>query len=165
MINQVITSFCNWLSNTQLSAWEGGQDWLIPVSQSVHIICVSLLVGTIGRLDLRLLGVFGTNQAVSEMTRRYVPWMWRLLLVLLFTGILQTIAEPTRELMNPSFRWKMFLLAVVLLSTWWLVEQLKTKSVQWDSLPVSGASRLVGGVSIFCWVVIVLLGRWIAYTQ
>lgn len=165
MINEVIQNFSNWISTTPLSAWEGSQDWLIPNSQAIHIICVSLLVGTVGRLDLRLLGWFGKDQPVSQMTRRYVPWMIVLLCILAFTGALQTIAEPTRELMNPSFRWKMLLLLVVIGSTWWLTAQLKANAARWDALPVSGASKLVGGVSILCWLAIVLLGRWIAYTQ
>ena len=59
----------------------------------------------------------------------------------------------------------MLLLAIVLSSTVWMARQLKTHAAQWDRLPVSTASRVVGGVSILCWVSIVLLGRWIAYTQ
>ena len=165
MINEAIQSFSTWISTTPLSAWEGTQSWLIPNSQAIHIISVSLLVGTIGRLDLRLLGWMGLDQTVSEMSRRYAPWMWGLLAILFCTGLVQTIAEPTRELMNPSFRYKMLLLAIVLGSTVWMMQQLRTKAVAWDALPVSAASRLVGGVSIACWVTIVLLGRWIAYTQ
>ncbi len=164
-MNDLIKEFGNWLATTPLSAWEGGQNWLIPNSQAIHIVCVGMLFAAVGRLDLRLLGVFGLNQPVSQMVKRYVPWMWGMLLVLLTTGIVQTVAEPARELMNPSFRYKMLLLVIVLGTTLWLIQQLKTRAAEWDKLPVSGTSKLVGGVSIACWVVMIFLGRWIAYTQ
>lgn len=138
---------------------------MIPVSQSIHIIAISLLAGTMLRMDARLVGIFGRNQSVADMANRFVPWTWRLLLVALCTGIVQTVAEPTRQLMNPSFRWKMFLLITVLTLTAISVRQIRKGAKGWDHLPTSIAPKLVGVVSICCWVSIILFGRWIAYTQ
>jgi hypothetical protein len=165
MFDTDVQTFCNWLSNTPVSVWIQTTNWIIPWSQSVHIIAISLLAGVMLRMDARLLGVFGRNQTVAEMADRYMPWLWRLLVVALCTGIIQTVAEPTRQLMNPSFRWKMFLLALVLTLTILFVRQVRKNVDGWDRLPTSYGAKLVATVSICCWISIILLGRWIAYTQ
>jgi hypothetical protein len=91
--------------------------------------------------------------------------VWRLLLVALATGTLQTVAEPTRQIMNPSFRWKMFLLLLVLSLTALTVTKVRKNAPGWDNLPNNITPKIVGAVSICCWVAIILFGRWIAYTQ
>jgi len=161
----MIQEFCTWLSNTPVSIWIQTANWVIPTSQSIHIIAISLLAAVMLRMDARLLGAFGRNQSVAEMADRYVPWTWRLLLIALATGIVQTVAEPTRQLMNPSFRWKMFLLVVVLALTALFVQQVRKNAVGWDRLPTSFGAKIIAVVSICCWISIILLGRWIAYTQ
>ena len=161
----MIQEFCTWLSNTPVSIWIQTANWVIPTSQSIHIIAISLLAAVMLRMDARLLGAFGRNQSVAEMADRYVPWTWRLLLIALATGIVQTVAEPTRQLMNPSFRWKMFLLVVVLALTALFVQQVRKNAVGWDRLPTSFGATIIAVVSICCWISIILLGRWIAYTQ
>lgn len=161
----MIQEFCNWLSNTPMAVWLDGTSWVIPTSQSIHIVAISLLAAVMLRMDARLLGVFGRNQSVAEMADRYIPWTWRLLLVALATGTIQTVAEPTRQLMNPSFRWKMFLLVVVLSLTALFVHQVRKQAPGWDRLPTSFGAKAIAVVSICCWISIILLGRWIAYTQ
>jgi len=165
MLDTDVQNFCNWLGNTPVSVWIQTANWVIPWSQSIHIMAISLLAGVMLRMDARLLGVFGRNQSVAEMADRYMPWLWRLLLVALCTGIIQTVAEPTRQLMNPSFRWKMFLLVIVLTLTMLFVRQVRKNAIGWDNLPTSYGAKLIALVSIGCWISIILLGRWIAYTQ
>lgn len=164
-INDQIQNFCNWLSNTPVSVWIQSTSWVIPWSQSFHIMSISLVAAMMLRMDARLLGIFGRKQSVAEMADRFIPWIWRLLCVALATGILQTVAEPTRQLMNPSFRYKMLLLAIVLILTFVFVHQARKSPRGWDQLPTNIGAKLIGFVSICCWISIILLGRWIAYTQ
>jgi uncharacterized membrane protein len=167
MINEAIQNFCNWLSMTPMSVWIQSQpnSWPIAMSQSVHIIAISLVAAGMLRMDARLIGFFGRGQSFNDMADRYTPWTWKLLLVALATGILQTVAEPTRQLMNPSFRMKMLLLAIVLSLTYFAVRQARKQAPGWDALPTNITAKLVGMISICCWVAIILYGRWIAYTQ
>ena len=68
-------------------------------------------------VDLRLLGMAGGRQTISAMTRRYFPWVWFALAVLLLTGLTLVVGEPHRELLNAVFVAKMALLAVAIVLT------------------------------------------------
>jgi len=45
------------------------------------------------------------------------------------------------------------------------VRQVRKNAIGWDNLPTSYGAKLIALVSIGCWISIILLGRWIAYTQ
>jgi len=48
--------------------------WLFPVIQSVHLVGIALLVGTVVLVDLRLLGYVLGRYTVSEVSRRFERW-------------------------------------------------------------------------------------------
>lgn len=157
----MIQSFCDWLSNTPVSLKIQTILWIIPAVQTVHILSVSFVMASMAMLDLRLMGVAGKRQPISRMIERFVPWVWRVLLILATTGAILIVGEPGRELLNPVFRAKMAMLATVLVIT--LIVQLRAKrdASFWETRRI--ASAAVGLVSLLLWVGIVTAGRWIAY--
>src|SRR5260370_25889505 len=106
-------SFADWLSNTPLSKTLQDQSWVVPTSQSIHILAVSVVFGSACMINLRLLGVGSSGRNVSQLSNTLVPWMWRGLVVLLFTGLIQTITEPVRQFVTPMFWAKMVMISVV----------------------------------------------------
>ncbi len=157
----MIQSFCDWLSSTALSLTIQTVRWIIPAVQTVHILCVSIVMSSMAMLDLRLLGVAGTNQAVSRMVSRFVPWVWGALPVLLTTGIILIIGEPSRELLNPYFRAKMAMLATVTVMTLFVQRKNAKDAGYWEAR--RAAAALIGLASLLLWVGILSAGRWIAY--
>jgi hypothetical protein len=156
----VLPNFCNWLSNTPVSQKIQTVLWIIPAVQTVHILCVSIVISTMAMLDLRLVGLTGRAMSVSRAVSRWVPWAWGTLPIMLLTGCILIIGEPTRELMNPYFRAKMVMLAVVVAIT--VVVYLRNKDASyWETRRI--AAKLAGLVSLLLWVGIVTAGRWIAY--
>src|SRR4051812_32105211 len=105
----MLTEFTEWLNGTKLSLAFKTTSWLIPVSQSVHILCVAVVMSAVLLTGLRLLGVSARHYPVSAFRGRFLPWVWGAYAVLLFTGALQIIAEPGRALPNPFFQVKMAL--------------------------------------------------------
>jgi len=111
-------------------------------------------------LDLRLLGLTGRKQPIARAVSRWVPWVFWTLPIMLLTGIVLIIGEPTRELMNPYFRTKMAMLLVVFVIT--LVVYMKNKDAEyWNQRAI--AAKFAGSVSLLLWVGIITAGRWIAY--
>lgn len=157
----MVQAFCDWLSNTPVSLKIQTVLWIIPAVQTVHILSVSIVMASMAMLDLRLMGVAGKRQPISRMVDRFVPWVWRVLLILLATGVILTIGEPERELLNWAFRTKMAMVATVSLIT--LAVQLMNRrdDTFWENRRI--ASATVGVVSLLLWVGIVTAGRWIAY--
>jgi Family of unknown function (DUF6644) len=157
----VLPNFCNWLSNTPLSVKIQNVLWIIPAVQTVHILCVAIVISTMAMLDFRLVGISGRSQPVSRAVNRWVPWVWWTLPVMLLTGCILIIGEPTRELMNPYFRTKMAMLAVVVTITAVVYVRNKKNEAYWESRTI--AAKLAGAFSLLLWVGIITAGRWIAY--
>lgn len=156
----VLQHFCDWLSNTPLSVKIQTVLWIIPAVQTVHILCVAIVMSTMAMLDFRLIGLAGTRQPVSGAVRRWVPWVWGTLPVMLLTGCILIIGEPTRELMNPYFRTKMAMLAIVVVITAF-VQLRNRREAYWESRAL--AAKFAGAFSLLLWVSILTAGRWIAY--
>ena len=112
-MEHAIASFCDWLGNTPISMVIQSVAWIIPMVQSVHIMAVTIVVGSVLMVDMKLLGVVGRGSPISAATRRYLPWIWAALVVLLLTGSILTMAEPRRELINNVFRLKMALIVLM----------------------------------------------------
>ena len=163
----MLQELSDWLSHTQLNAIFSDttrmETWLIiPVSQSLHVLGIGIVMIAVGMLNLQLLGLRVTNRSFAELSARWMPWIWIGLALLLVTGVVQTIAEPTREIMNYTFRIKMIMLAIVLGITVMYRRQVKKDANYWSgdrrTLAVSLAS-----LSLVLWLGIVAAGRLVAY--
>jgi len=157
----MIESFCGWLSNTSVSLTIQTVMWIIPAVQTLHILCVAIVMSSMAMLDLRLIGVVGCRWSISQTVSRFVPWVWAVLPVLLTSGIILIIGEPSRELLNPYFRAKMAMLATVVVITFVIQRQNKKNVHYWEGRRAFAAGT--GLASLLLWVGIVTAGRWIAY--
>src|SRR5579863_4330242 len=86
--------------------------WVIPTVQSIHIVGIAVVMGSVFMIDLRILGWAGMDQTLRQTTSRFGPWLTGSLCLLLVTGVLMVIGEPVRELVTFSFWLKMCLVAV-----------------------------------------------------
>jgi hypothetical protein len=158
--------FCDWLSLTPISTVFQTVEWIIPATQSVHILAIAIVMSSVVMVDLRLLGVAGKSQSISALTQRFIPWVWWSLAILLFSGAILIVAEPRRDLLNPVFQIKMALLAAAILVTAVFQEVVRRNMGFWDQ----SAGRRTGAlatalVSLSVWIAIVGCGRWIAYIE
>lgn len=152
------------ISNTSLSQWFQNQLWVIPTSQSIHIVCVSIVFGCAVMISLRLLGI-GKGRSISQLVDTLVPWMYRALVVLLLTGSVQTIAEPLRQFVTPAFWWKMVMIVCVLTLTIVFARAVRHNAARWDQAAMRPLSaRVFALVSLGLWVGIIFCGRFIGYT-
>jgi len=157
----VIKQFCEWLGATALSQHIQDAFWVIPSTQIVHIVSIAIVMTSMAMLDLRLVGIAGRRQSLTQMAGRYLPWVWVALIVLLCSGTILIIGEPERELQSTMFWLKMSLLAAVLVLTGIFQLVLYRSSDFWDRNRFAGV--LLGSVSLAMWIGIVAAGRWIAY--
>ncbi len=101
---------------------------------------------------------------MTETVRRFMPWIWWSLLVLLLTGIGMTIGEPVRELTNPIFWSKMIMIVVATAISLGFQYSVQRNVALWE-LTHNGRVfiRIGAGAVIALWCLIMLAGRWIAY--
>ena len=161
-----LDGFCNWLGATSTSQTLQTVGWIIPAVQTVHILAVAAVVSSALILDLRLLGLRGIDQPLAAVARRFLPFIWWPLPVLLVSGALLITAEPARSLENPVFILKMGLLLAAASVTLACQLPLRRNPGFWDlSVARKRTVRLIAVASMPLWVAVIFAGRWIAYVQ
>lgn len=137
-----------------------------PIIQTVHILGIAVVMGTVVMLDLRILGLAVPSQKISEMTGRVMPWLWWALASNFVSGAFFLFARPNRYFNNPIFGWKLsFLIPAILLT---LMFHLMSK--QQDDFWESTSKRLwtargIALLSLGLWIMVAMAGRWIAYAE
>ncbi|MDP9091279.1 MAG: hypothetical protein M3O26_21400 [Pseudomonadota bacterium] len=160
----MLEKFCDWLSRTSVSVAFQSANWFVPLVQTVHIMAIGILLTAVYVLSFRLVGLTRGAQPLAALGARSTPWVWAALCVLLLTGVLLTITEPARELLNWAFRVKMLLVAALAIILMLLQLSLRRNPQYWSSSPARRRSaRAVGILCIIVGASIVTAGRWIAY--
>jgi magnesium-transporting ATPase (P-type) len=160
----VVQEFCDWLSKTDVSVAFQSANWFVPTVQTVHIISIAILLTSVYVVSFRLIGLTRGGQPLAILIAKSTPWVWITLCVLLGTGILLTITEPARELLNWVFRVKM-LMVIVLAGILLVVQMRMRRSPEyWTESPTRRfAARAIGIAAVIIGAGIVTAGRWIAY--
>ena len=160
----MIQEFCDWLSATNLSVAFQSANWFVPTVQTVHIISIAILLTSVYVMSFRLIGVTRGGQSLAIVVAKSTPWVWTTLGVLLGTGILLTITEPARELLNWVFRAKMLMVAALAAILWVVQIRLRQSPEYWTQSPGRRlAARAIGIGAVLIGAGIVTAGRWIAY--
>ena len=157
--------FALWLSTTPPSLFiQEHYNWAIPTIQSIHIVGIGLVMGSVLMIDLRILGWAWADQTLRQTAGRFGPWLTASLWLLLATGILMVIGEPVRELVTFSFWLKMSLVAVGAVVALVFQRTLRTNEQQWEESLVHRRSiKILAVLTFLIWAFIVVLGRLIAY--
>ena len=158
-------SFAVWLSTTPPSIFiQEHNAWAIPAIQSIHIVGIGLVMGSVLMIDLRILGRAWTDQTLRQTTSRFGPWLTGSLWLMLATGILMVIGEPVRELITFSFWLKMALVALGALVATIFQRTLRRHEQQWEDAIVHRRSiKALAVFTFLIWVCVIVLGRLIAY--
>lgn len=161
---QAIGSFCDWLAAAAISQVIQNIAWIIPAVQSLHIVSVTIVVGSVIMIDMKLLGIFGAGTTVSDQLDRYTPWIWSALVVLFCTGLVLICGEPRRELLNVIFMTKMALIVFNVIATIIFQKVVHRQVLAWGDTPSNPMlARGFAVASLIVWIAIIVCGRWIAY--
>jgi hypothetical protein len=155
-----------WIAKTDLSLTLQTHLWIVPTSQSIHILGVSVLFTCALVINSRILGMGSTGRSVPQLVDALVPLMWAALAALIFTGAAQTIAEPVRQFIAPLFWAKMTMIIIVVVTTRLYVARVRAHAGEWRAgSPPSSGGRAFAVASSLLWVAIIVCGRFIGYTS
>jgi len=153
------------LENSALGQYIAASSWAFPTIETVHVIAIVTVLGSIVVVDLRLLGLASTESKVTELSHDTLPWTWGSFVIAAITGLLLFISKATTYIVNPYFLAKMVMIAaaglnmvVFHLLTWRSIDS-------WDRRPqVPLAAKIAGGTSIGFWIIVVFVARAIGFT-
>jgi hypothetical protein len=152
------------LSDSTFSLWLQDHFFAIPAFQTLHILAIAVLFSSSLLMGLRVLGVSGRDQNLEAAYRRYRPWIWSSLAVIILSGIILVIAEPVRNLTNPVFWTKMTFLVIGAVGTLALQSGIRNHMGTWEVSPAGHATLRSGAtVLIVVWCLVIAGGRWVAY--
>ena len=156
--------FCQWLAATPGSIALHESRYMYLIVLTVHVLTLTVFVGTALMLDLRLLGLTMTRVPASEMIARLLPWTAAGFLVMMISGALLFYAAPMLRYQNFFFRLKMVALVFAALNVWVFHNTVYRKIAEWDLDPVPPRrARVAGGLSLALWAILITLGRMIPY--
>jgi hypothetical protein len=137
---------------------------LFPVIESIHVLALTVSVGLILITDLRLIGWCFADERASRVMGPLRPWMLAGFGAMFASGGLLFWAEAANCYNSPTFRLKMFFLALAGLNAIVFESTMGRASDRWGQLRVPPRrARTAGWLSLVCWTAVIVLGRWTAY--
>ncbi|SHN80244.1 hypothetical protein SAMN05444170_4248 [Bradyrhizobium erythrophlei] len=167
MVSVEIDRALEWLQSTPFALAIAENDILFPWIESVHVLAIVLVVGTISIVDLRLLGVASLDISARRLMRDIIPYTWCAFAVAAVTGSLMFSSDATHYGHNRLFQIKlvMLVLAGLNMAAFHLFGERDIE--RWDApgatTPV--AAKAAASISLFAWIAIVSLGRGTGFTM
>jgi hypothetical protein len=153
-------AFGDAIQSSPFGAWAGGAAY--PYANLIHILGLVMLVGGIGILDLRLIGLFRRIPA-EALASALTPIAIAGLLLMIPSGLTMFAADAKSMAASATFQRKLVLIAVALANAILFRWVWSRRSADWDSAPPLGG-RLMAGASLLLWLTIAAHGRMIAYS-
>jgi hypothetical protein len=141
--------------------------WLYPSIETVHLVGIGLLFGSIAVFDLRLLG-FSRGISVKQLARHVLPWSAAAFVLIIPSGLLMFTAHATELIDSEVFVLKMLLImAGGLNAALFHTITFRTADV-WDTeemrkLPPPPSVRAFAAISLLLWISVIACGRLLAY--
>jgi hypothetical protein len=157
----MLLPFFEWCETLWLGQFVVGSAWLFPVIESVHLLGLALLGGSIFLVDFRLLGLGLKDRDVAELARDARPWMIGGLIAMVLTGVPLFLSEPIKCYYSTAFWIKMTTLPIALAFAF----TVRTRVTRAE--PVRNTARrqkMVGALSIALWFTVAAAGRWIGFS-
>lgn len=149
----IFASVTNYLGGLDQRVW-----WFFRAASTLHFVGLSLLVGSLLVMDLRVLGVIkqGSYSDVAGLARIAALG----LLINVVSGVVMLSSKPEQYWEAWPFRYKMLIMLIAVLNALWFIMIGQRKLV---SLPATASApfsvRASAALSLVAWLVVILLGR------
>jgi hypothetical protein len=136
--------------------------WLWPLCESLHFLGLSLLIGTAGFFDLRLLGFM--KSVPLRSAKRFVPWAMVGFAVNLLTGLIFFISQPQQYATNLAMWLKVLFLFMAGINAMLFETSFSDRLMALEpdaDMPLS--AKVIGAVSLISWFAVLYFGRMLPY--
>ena len=163
-----LAQFLSALENSVLGAamrGDLGWAWLFPNIETLHVLSLAVVFGSIVMVDLRLIGLTSRNSAVSKLSAEVLPYTWVAFFCAAVTGTLMFLSKAHVYFYNLQFQLKMLCMALAGLNMAIFHFGANRHIADWDqTLPPPPPARVAGTFSIMLWLAVIFFGRWVGFT-
>jgi hypothetical protein len=156
----LLQSFSMWTYNTPPAQWVRGSEWAFAILEVVHLFGLTILLGSILMLTLRVLGLTMRKHPVRQVAGELTAGTVLGLALVLFSGSLMFVSGAARYYISGPFQIKMvcFLAANIVHFTVYFKAMRSTEMEL-----TSRWTRLMSGVALLLWIAVGAAGRAIAF--
>ena len=139
--------------------------WMFPTIETIHVIALVMVVGTISIMDLRMIGVASRDVAITQVSKDTLPYTWAAFVLAAITGLLLFTSKAQDYVNNPYFKFKLVFMALAGFNMMYFHFFTYRTVEHWDRDPsVPFAVKLAGFLSLGFWLAVVFCGRLIGFT-
>jgi hypothetical protein len=156
----------DWLRGTALSVSLREIDTLFALVESLHVLAITLVFGSITIVDLRLMGLASRERSVDQISAAVLPVTWVAFGFAVLTGVLLFISNPPGYFHNDFFFRKMVLILMAGINMT-IFHVVLNPGINRDAKArrVPRSDLIVGALSMTLWVAVIACGRWIGFTM
>jgi hypothetical protein len=136
--------------------------WGWPTAESIHFLGLSLLVGTIGLFDLRLLGV-GKRIPIAAL-HGLIPWGLLGYGINVVSGAAFLMTEPNQYIYNRAFQFKLLFMAIAgFNATAFYVTVYRRATAPGAPADAPRSAKLIATISLCMWIGVIVCGRLLTF--
>ena len=154
----MLAAIAEWVAATSFADWAASSALAYPIANTVHVLALVLLLGGIGLVDLRLLGLF-RSLPLQPLYKALTPIAATGVLLLAASGSIMFAADAKALGRSDTFQLKLVLIAIALLN----VALFRWRYPNIGSRPPVGA-QVLALASLLLWTCVAIAGRMIAYS-
>ena len=159
-----IAALLKWLESTSAASAIREGLYLFPFLESIHVVGLALVFGTILVIDLRLLGLASSNRTFNRVASDILKWTWVGFAITAATGALMFITNADVYFHNIYFQVKMGLLVLSGVNMAAFEFTARKTVAEWDAAPSAPrAGRVVATISLVLWISVIFTGRLIGF--
>lgn len=161
-----LTAFAEALYQSAFSEWIRGSLKALPIIESVHVMAVATVFGTVAIVDLRLIGWLDKTRPFRQVFAETLRCTWVGFVVAVITGVLLFVPNARTYVVNTAFGLKLVALALVgINATVFQFVTLPAVSKLEPGQPMPLGARIAGITSILLWTSVIVFGRVIGFTK
>jgi len=130
--------------------------WGFALVETVHLLALAILGGSVLIIDLRLLGIILPKESARAIGKDLSRLLLGSLVFLVLSGVAMLSEEALKCYHNPAFRWKMALLAAAIVFYFTLHRK---ALIHTDKQTPTLWSRTAAVVSLTLWLGVGVAGR------
>lgn len=161
-----INTLINTLQDLPLAIAISEDAILFPWIESIHVLAIAIVIGTIFLIDFRLVGIAFKRIDLNTFSKALLKFTWIGFGIAVITGSLLFISNANTYFSNTAFELKflfMFLAGINML----IFQTINIKGMQFWGAPLQAIplpARLSGLFSLIFWFLVIVCGRWIGFT-
>lgn len=153
-----------WMEASALGQFMRDSAWAWPVAEIAHFVGLTLLMGSLLVIDLRLLRIIRNLSLQAAL--RFLPLTLLGFGINLLTGLLFFFGDPFRYYPNIAFRFKMlFVLLAGLNAIWFKLAVFPQDRQPSDVQDAGSTAKTIAALSLLLWIGVIVMGRFIPYVE